>query len=404
MRLLLLFLLLSCSVLVYSQYEYRPGYILKKDGQTEEGLINFHGKEFNARKCEFKKDINADPVVYLPGSITAYRLLDSKYFVSKKVRIENVDTIVFLECLISGKATIYFTAGKTQDHYYLEKDGDMVELKNEKTDVEKDGSNYQHSTNQYKGILRYYFRDCPQMFAELNYADFSSKSLIKLSKDYHEYVCKDEKCIVYEKKESKKKIQLGIDFSYGVAMLNFYDIKIQMSSEPKMQYQFGVNSQMNLDEEGAFNLQVALRYYSYKTQWVNGKIYSMPILPDVKHSSDVKYQYSILKPEIQLKYKMKVWKIVPFASAGVFTNYFLTDKGVVYNERLNTTILFNSGGVEEGKIGSMNGMFGGIVEIGLESKLKPGNFSFSLFYERFLTDPYRSSTNIGVRCGYSIWL
>ena len=73
MKLHLFFLLLFCSVYVYSQYEYRPGYIVKKDGETENGLINFRSNEFNAKKYEFKKDTDtdADQVVYRPEDIAA---------------------------------------------------------------------------------------------------------------------------------------------------------------------------------------------------------------------------------------------------------------------------------------------------------------------------------------------
>ena len=361
MKLRLLILTLLFYINAYSQYEYRPGYIVKPDGSTVEGLINFRGSEFNARKCEFKKNISADPVVYLPGDIEAYRLKDSKYFESKKVMIDNTDTTLFLECLISGKATIYFTGWNSHDHYFIEMDGKMKEIDNNDIVMEKDGIEYKGPSHQYVGVLKYFFKDCPPVVKKLDHEDFSKKSLVELSKEYHEYVCKDEQCIIYEKKFYKRHISIGADFSYGTNKLEFFDINLQMTMKSVMHYQFGINSQINIDEEGAFNLQAALRYYSYQNEILNSMYYSIGTYP-----SDVHYQYSILKPEIQLKYKMKIWKLVPFVSAGLFTTLFLSDKGYIYNERFNITLNFLSGGFDDNINGHINGMLGGTGEIGLE--------------------------------------
>jgi hypothetical protein len=396
MKLRLLFLTLCIYVHAYSQYKYRPGYIVKLDGKTEEGLINSRSIEFNAKKCEFKKDINTDPLVYLPNSIRAYRFLDSKYFVSKRVLIENADTVLFLECLISGKVSIYYTQWNSHDHYYLEKDGKLVEIQDNLINVVQDGFDYQRPSNQYKGVLKYYLRDCPQISKELDNADFSKKTLIKLSKEYHEYVCKDEQCIIYEKPIHKKRLRFGIDFSYGTSALEYDFVNLNIAMKSNMHFQFGINSQMSLDDEGAFNLQVALRYYSFKNELLNDMDYEIGTFP-----SDLHYQYSILKPEIQLQYKMKFWKIVPFASAGFFTNYFLSDEGYIFNKRFDKTIRFTSDGIDREE-GSKNGMLGVVGEIGVETGLKPGNLSLSFFYENFLTTPFRTSHNLGIRCGFSV--
>jgi len=384
MRLRLLFLALFICVHGYSQYEYQPGYIVKLDGQTEEGLINFRSSEFNTKKCEFKKDNNATPIIYLPNSIEAYRLIDSKYFVSKRVLIDNTDTTVFLECLISGKASIYYAQWNSLDHYYLEKEGKLVEMNNNKIDVVQDGINYQRSSNQYRGILKYNFRDCPQMSQEIDNADFSKKSLIKLSKDYHEYVCKDEQCIIYEKKVKKRHIRLGVDFSYGTTKLYFVQNELDLSLNRTNQYQFDIYSQMQLDQQGAYSLQFSLGYYSYKGESFNSE------MDWVKNVYNIHYQYqfSILKPAIQLSYKIKTGKINPYVMVGIFSTLLLSDKG---ETQINNFIKqFNS------DYGSFN--FGGRGEIGFE--IKPINTNFSVFYERYLSAPLTNSNVLGLKFGY----
>lgn len=393
MKLRLLFLSLFFSVYAYSQYDYKPGYIVKPDGNTEEGLINFHGSEFNGGKCEFKKDAKSEPVVYLPTDITAYRLINSKYFVSKKIFIENVETNIFLECLISGKATIYYTKWNSKDIFFLEKDGKLTEMSNNTTQVRKDGIPYESSSNQYIGVLKYNFQDCPLLTQKIDNADFTKKSMINLSKEYHEYVCKDEECIIYEKKISKRHLLLGLDLSYSALKLEFAKNMLGFSLDPVNQCQVSITAQMNLDEECAYYLQFSLGYYLYKNEFLN---YDELIGSSMSLPNDIYYEFSVLKPALQVKYKAKIKKIVPFASAGMFTMLFLTDKGEIYHRAWDESMYFSSGEFKR----SNNFMLGGIGEIGFETGLKPGNISFSLLGEYYTTNPFRTSYSLGLKCGY----
>lgn len=247
------------------------------------------------------------------------------------------------------------------------------------------------------GVMKNIFYDCPPVVEKLDNADFSKKALINLSKEYHEYVCNDEPCIIYEKKFHKKRFRYGFDFSFGPSKLNYDYVNLQMKMHPIMHYQFGINSQMNLDEAEAFNIKLSLRFYSYKNELLNDMDYAIGAFP-----SDLHYKYAMLKPELQFKYQMKVWKIVPFASAGLFTNIFLTDKGYIYNERFDITVHFTSAGTDKEKE-SWNFMIGGAGEIGFETAFKPVNLSFSLFYENFLAHPLRASNNLGLRFGYFLY-
>jgi hypothetical protein len=88
-------------------------------------------------------------VVYLPEDIDAYRITNSKYFVSKKVTINGIETNVFLECLISGVATIYYTSWKQKDVFFLEKDGALTQLNNDQVKITGDGGHADQITNTH---------------------------------------------------------------------------------------------------------------------------------------------------------------------------------------------------------------------------------------------------------------
>src|SRR5690606_35713081 len=156
----LLLLILLYSLRTYSQDGYQPGHIIMVDGSTEEGLINLRSAEFNAKKCEFKKNASAETVTYFADDVAAYRFNDGTYFVGRSVSIENSDTILFLECLISGKASIYYTRWNSADYYFLETEGKMVGINNNRADVIRNGVVYNAPSSQYRGVLKHYFRDC----------------------------------------------------------------------------------------------------------------------------------------------------------------------------------------------------------------------------------------------------
>jgi len=241
-------------------------------------------------------------------------------------------------------------------------------------------------SNQYRGILKYNFRDCPQMSQEIDNADFSKKTLIKLSKEYHEYVCKDEQCVIYEKKVRKRPIRLGIDVSYATTQIIYAQYNIDFSLKKANQYQFDICSQMQLDQQGAYNLAVSLGYYSYKGELLNNSV----ALGNVSEPNDIHYQFSVLKPAIQLSYKIKTGKINPYVSIGLFSTFFLSEKCELYSQLYKFTEQFNSG-IE-------STMFGGKGEIGFE--IKPLNISFSLFYEQYLTVPFIGSNDLGLKFSY----
>lgn len=197
MKSIFLFIIFCLCANTYAQNDYKPGYVIHLNGEKEEGLINFKDSKFNAKKCSFKKDENADRIDYLPFEIIAYRFNDSKYFESKSVTIEKDSINLFLECLISGMSTIYYTSWKSKEYYFIEIADEIYEINNNEENKDINGVLYRRKSNQYKSVLKYLLRDCPSVVTKLDNAEFSKKSLIKLSKEYHDYVCDDKQCIIY---------------------------------------------------------------------------------------------------------------------------------------------------------------------------------------------------------------
>ena len=184
------------------QSVFHPGYIITNQNDTIQGLIDFRGEVRNAKKCYFKKKSTDDAQEYSPFMIKGYRFVDGKYYVSRTIKDNDGKEVqVFLEFLLNGIDDLYFYAEPAINHYYIEKsDGQLIELTNERNLVSIDGKDYYKESKKYIGLLRYVFGDCPQIYPLINKAKLEDKSLIEITKKYHDYMCEGEKCIIYEKK------------------------------------------------------------------------------------------------------------------------------------------------------------------------------------------------------------
>jgi hypothetical protein len=109
------------------------------------------------------------------------------------------------------------------EHYLIEKnDGKLVEMKNEDKEIEIDGKGkYLFNPKNYIGVLNAVFSDCKELRNPIMEAELNHKSLIGIVKDYHSYVCKDEKCIVYEKKIPFVRIEFAPTLGYNVTGIRF---------------------------------------------------------------------------------------------------------------------------------------------------------------------------------------
>lgn len=196
--LLLFFFGLSVNI-VHAQKEFVEGYILTNQNDTLSGFIEYSYKiiKKNRTQCRFKATRESEIQEFSPFEILAYRIKDSKYFVSKRIG----SATFFVELLIKGKVKIYYDYDNTGEHYYIEKEGlGLNELLFEEKLVAIEGKQFEKLSTAHQGMLRYYMQDTPVLFDQIkSIKKPSHKSMIKLSKTYHDLVGKDEVCEIFEK-------------------------------------------------------------------------------------------------------------------------------------------------------------------------------------------------------------
>jgi len=185
--------------LLNAQTDFRPGYIIQLNGDTLTGEIDYRGDLLMGSICRFKAKGSNQKTAYSAYDIDAYRFNGSKYFVSKEVNGKKL----FLEFLIQGEIDIFYLRDENGDHYYLEKDTTgIVEIPYEEKILEKDHTKYFYQSTKHIGILTYYMQGSQALRDKISHMGKPEhETLIKLAEDYHNEVCNDHDCIIYEKKK-----------------------------------------------------------------------------------------------------------------------------------------------------------------------------------------------------------
>jgi hypothetical protein len=168
-------MLVSFALSVFSQDDFRKGFIVKLNGDTLKGYVNFRKEAENHRACNFKRFQIAFPVNYTPEKIKAYGIDNEKQYISANLN----DKKVFIEFLVKGKISLlYFKSGST--HFYInDTEGNLVELSSGKmNDANRAFQNYKEYLSSIMSNVN---------ISELiNESKFEITSLILIIKRYNE--------------------------------------------------------------------------------------------------------------------------------------------------------------------------------------------------------------------------
>ena len=227
LKVLLILFYCSVNLKAGSKDDFKQGYIITLKGDTTKGFLQVQDARNASEKCVFKPNSDGKTSTFYPNEILGYRYLDSKYYISKEISVDSLTKkVVFLEFLIKGAASIYYYASDDKEHYYIEKlpEGFIELTEKERTSVVNEHSYIRPL--KYKGKLSYIMQDCPNITNEIQNTSLSHKSLIKLTKDYHEKVCKSANCIIYERQNNSTKVKFGILAGFYQNKYNFDNLLI----------------------------------------------------------------------------------------------------------------------------------------------------------------------------------
>ncbi|NET35167.1 MAG: hypothetical protein F6K19_24590 [Cyanothece sp. SIO1E1] len=165
--------------------QYVKGVVITLEQDTLFGKIE-NDRSWYSRApqvCKFKRIGEKKPELFTPKDILAYKLINSKSFLSVEIEGEPK----FVEVIFEGEVEIYFLDDKERDRYFIEKeDLGLNELHFDTKIVKQEGKTFEKQNTAYKGMLRYYMQDTPRLFNRISKLQTLSHSLlIKLARDYH---------------------------------------------------------------------------------------------------------------------------------------------------------------------------------------------------------------------------
>ncbi len=340
--------LLSILILQGSAYsQSRKGYIITNENDTIYGNIEFEGSITNSYQCRFTSSIDNNAHIYYPGDIKGFRFIDGKYFTSDEIMIEGQLKRVFLEWLIKGKASLLtYSPHDTDIRYFLVSEPDSLrELKNTKHLVVSNGSTYDLQKKEYVGLMLSLFRDAPSIADDIRNVNFSTKPLIKITKEYHELTCPNEECLVFEDKTRKVKYAIGVIVSMQFSQVRFNDKSVEEKAYTTNSFGFGLALDMsNLPlVSPKFSISTGALYYSMVYKYdIEGMPYYITDVGDNRIC-----EFKNIKIPFQFNYSFLNNRFTPFISAGLFLNmrlgYKEFNKYLVYYVTAHTAGGYNLG-------------------------------------------------------------
>jgi len=187
--------------------DFRPGFVLKLNGDSVAGFIQYGSSKANSRFCNFKPTKNGEKIKYAPEDIHGYGINDDKFYEARNISKKGSE-FYFLEVLVRGKVSLY----KNIRVYYLEKDSLFILSDAPQSVVNVDGVTYNSSTLKYMGVLNYVLSDCNLKADKVAYQD---KALTNLIQNYNQ--CKGALGLTYKSKKPWTKfsgsILTGVDLA-----------------------------------------------------------------------------------------------------------------------------------------------------------------------------------------------
>nr|WP_319401007.1 hypothetical protein [uncultured Carboxylicivirga sp.] len=338
---LLLILFFNVCSNIVAQVDFRPGYIITNSLDTVTGLLDYRGDVRNMKVCSFKENETGDVIQYKPTDIYGYRFESGKYYVSKYLEDKSVKDTVFVEFLLKGIYNLYFYKNPNYLAYYIDsRDGGLLVLDNDEMIIEKKGTKYVKHSNRYIGLLRYTFNDCPEIQRDIVGASLSHKSLINITKKYHEYKCDGEQCIIYEKKIPVLTVDIEPFVGYSLSKMSLKQLGVVEDMDLDLSHSFSYGLALNLNlprfnekMSVAFNFQMNDDNY-YGTSFIDhNRVYNDKYYCDIKTKS--------LLTGIELRYTYPKGNFRPELFIGGCFNYLLDSdmsltKESVVNDRVIT--------------------------------------------------------------------
>jgi hypothetical protein len=317
LSLALLFILLSVNG-VYCQKIFRDGYIIKKNGETMNGLIEYSVNQGTPKVCIFKRFDIAMPVEYGPADIQGFAYRNGNRYESREYDSKES----FFEVLVSGQIVLYGKGSKS----YIDKDhSGLVELKS---------GSIKYSN---KGVISE-FKTLPEFLGYLTEGKVEIPDKINMRFDIIPLIASYNRkiggsSVVYNRIMSEKalsQIQLvsgvgknkfGVLAGINIYMLNLKSIKGNYVPGPATEVSpiTGLSYERIISgKTDKFSIRLDILYFKQT-------FYAYSEFTDFRGlvRNDAFYDFTGVKIPLLFQYSMTGMKFVPFVNGGVVYEQFV---------------------------------------------------------------------------------
>ena len=342
---IILFSLLLMSATVNSQNNFLKGYIITNQLDTIHGLVDLRMDDKNAYQCIFKQGQGELAITYSPGEIYGFRFDEiGKYYVSRKISIDEEEQEVFLEFLIKGEMNLYYYLYKNKEYFFFEnQEGKMLAISKKddylilrENHFGQEGR-YIVEDNLYKGRLYLVFEgQTPVMKQDIDQASFDRGNMIELTKKYHSLTCtSDEPCIQFENDYKRNFGEFHFAVYGGVSHITY--IPNMVNLEDRFRFKNATSFFPALGFQLGFSKQRLLKSFSFQMDLAVAKLnfndsYERKIQHPAFTQATFEHTMSawMFSGKLGLRYTYPEGSFRPFAEAG-FCMIYLYDLSNVYN-------------------------------------------------------------------------
>jgi hypothetical protein len=329
---------------VLAQENYISGYILKLNGDTLKGLVDYRNWAKNPNIIRFKITTADNVREFKPLDIAGFGAKDEIYksavvkvdgsskngIISESPMFSFRTDTAFLQTFYQGSKSLYFYKDRNdQDNFYIYNNS-VYELLEYKKYIKKGSDEHEFLTEnkRYVGQLLVYLQDCKNIDVKLKKIAYTDKSLQSLFEYY--YSQKKTETVV---KRTNEKFKLEFGIVAGISMIDLRFVSASSVFDPLPKAKFG----NTLSPVGGLSLNVViprnngkwsiyneLFYNSYNTTAVYNDFHSAEYY-DI-HYYKVGYAYGKINNMLRFKYPLKNAFI--FVNAGLSNGFILHETNV----------------------------------------------------------------------------
>lgn len=167
---------MSCPSFLSAQIDFRPGYIVKKGGDTVKGFVAYRMDKKNMEGCSFRESHKGLVTDYIITDIDAFGIFGDKVYQSATLpRGAPTQGRVFIKVVVKGAVSLY----KYKDFFLVKGKDSLTSLPIPKNRLYgAPGEQKLKMDKRYIGVLMYTMQDCKTNASKVAYAEGPLSQLV----------------------------------------------------------------------------------------------------------------------------------------------------------------------------------------------------------------------------------